>query len=312
IKEWCLLNYLDIEIFLTIVATKSITKTADILFLSQPTISHRLRALENNLGVPLMVRSKGQKSIQLTSKGEEFIPVAQRWVTLMKEANALKYRQESFFIVLGCTDSLNIALLAPFYRHLLEVDTRLDLCVQTHQSSELYTLLENHEIDIAFVYHNLYYKNVIAEELFHEKLYLIQSDPPVITKNVIHTKELDPNKEIFLSWDNNYQIWHDQWITSIPRPRVVVDTISLAFRLWNQAQYWMIAPASVIQEFSKMRPFFISELENRPPDRVCYKVTHKNPSSLTNESVRYFGSRLSEFLATKDFAIPTGKYFVPD
>ena len=34
----------EIETFLTIVNTKSITKTADILFLSQPTVSHRLKA----------------------------------------------------------------------------------------------------------------------------------------------------------------------------------------------------------------------------------------------------------------------------
>ena len=40
----------EIETFLTIVNTKSITKTADILFLSQPTVSHRLKALEKELG----------------------------------------------------------------------------------------------------------------------------------------------------------------------------------------------------------------------------------------------------------------------
>ncbi|MDD3229465.1 MAG: LysR family transcriptional regulator [Oscillospiraceae bacterium] len=306
------MNYLDIEIFLTIAATKSITKAADILFLSQPTISHRLCALEKELDISLMIRNKGHKSIQLTTKGEEFIPLAQRWVTLMKEANALKDRQERCFIILGCTDSLNIALMAPFYRHLLEADTLLDLRIQTHQSSELYNLLENHEIDIAFVFHNLYYKNVITEKLFQEKLYLIQSDPPVIPKKVIHTKDLDPTKEIFLSWDNNYKIWHDQWITCLPHPRISIDTISLAHRLWDKDHYWMIAPVSVIQEFCKMRPFFISELENRPPDRVCYKVTHKSPSSITNESIKYFETKLYEFLAKKDFTVPIGKYFISD
>ena len=39
----------EIETFLTIVNTKSITKTADILFLSQPTVSHRLKSLEKGL-----------------------------------------------------------------------------------------------------------------------------------------------------------------------------------------------------------------------------------------------------------------------
>lgn len=303
------MNYLDIEIFLTIVATKSITKTADILFLSQPTISHRLSTLENSLGVSLIIRNKGHKSIQLTMKGEEFVPIAQRWISLMKETQAIKEIQESLYVKLGVTDSLNIALMAPFYCRLLKSGSPLDLCIQTHHSSELYNLLENHEIDIAFVYHNLYYKNVLTEEVFHERLYLIQSDPPVISKPSVHTRELDPNHEIFLSWDNNYQIWHDQWIARMPRPRIAIDTIALAQRMWDQDRYWMIAPVSVIQEFCKTRPFYISEIENQPPDRICYKVTHKNPSSITSQSVKYFEERLSEFIAEQNFALSTGRLY---
>ena len=66
----------EIETFLTIVNTKSITKTADILFLSQPTVSHRLKALEKELGFPLIVRKKGFKNVELTSKGSEFVSIA--------------------------------------------------------------------------------------------------------------------------------------------------------------------------------------------------------------------------------------------
>ena len=58
----------DVEMFLTIVHTKSISKTADALFLSQPTISHRLKALEKELNFPLIVRSKGFKQIELTKR----------------------------------------------------------------------------------------------------------------------------------------------------------------------------------------------------------------------------------------------------
>jgi len=304
------MDYQDIEIFLTIVATKSITKAADILFLSQPTVSHRLNLLENSLEVPLVIRKKGHKTIQLTNKGEEFVAIAQRWIALMKETKALKENQESFYVTLGVTDSLNVAFLAPFYSRLLEGSLPLDIRIQTHHSSELYNLLENHEIDMAFVYHNLHYKNVITEEIFREELYLIQSDPPVINKEKIHTKELDPNQEIFLSWDNNYQIWHDQWITRMPRPRISIDTISLASRLWMQRNYWMIAPVSVIQEFCKTRPFYISKIENKPPDRICYKVTHKSRDPKINKSIKYVEEMLDKFIAERKFQIPFGRYYI--
>ena len=42
------MNLSDVEMFLIIVRTKSITKTADALFLSQPTVSQRLKALSRS------------------------------------------------------------------------------------------------------------------------------------------------------------------------------------------------------------------------------------------------------------------------
>ena len=52
------MNLSEIETFLTIVNTKSITKTAELLFLSQPTVSHRLRSLEEELGFSLIIRKR--------------------------------------------------------------------------------------------------------------------------------------------------------------------------------------------------------------------------------------------------------------
>lgn len=67
------MNLAEIETFLTIVNTKSITRTADLLFLSQPTVSHRLNSLENELGFPLVIRNKGHKQVELTPKGMDFV-----------------------------------------------------------------------------------------------------------------------------------------------------------------------------------------------------------------------------------------------
>ena len=63
------MNLSEIETFLMIVKTKNITKTAENLFLSQPTVSHRLKSLEDELEVKLMTRKKGYKQIELTTGG---------------------------------------------------------------------------------------------------------------------------------------------------------------------------------------------------------------------------------------------------
>ena len=113
------MNLAEIETFLTIVNTKSITKTADLLFLSQPTVSHRLTSLENELGFSLVIRNKGHKQVELTPKGMDFIILAERWMSLWKETLELQHNQEQLLLNIGCTDSLNIAVFVPLYDKIL-------------------------------------------------------------------------------------------------------------------------------------------------------------------------------------------------
>lgn len=303
------MNLSEIETFLTIVNTKSITKTAELLFLSQPTVSHRLRSLEEELGFPLIIRKKGHKQVELTPKGTEFITIAERWISLWKETQALQLNQEQLFLIIGCTDSLNTALLAPLYRQILRTDYRMDLNIRTHQSSELYNILSNHDIDMGFVYHHLHYKSIISEKLFEEKLYLVQSDQPAIPKPLVHTDELNASKELFLSWDNNFQIWHDRWLAASSRPHIAVDTITLLNRLWEDPDDWLIAPESAILEISKYRKIYVSRLKNQPPNRVCYKITHRHPKITSERAVTLFEALLDDFLKNRDTTIPIGEVF---
>ena len=301
------MNLADIEMFLIIVRTKSITKTADALFLSQPTVSQRLKAMEQELNYPLILRSKGFKQIELTQEGMDFVPIAERMVSLWKETKLLQHNRDRKLLNVGCTDSVNVALLAPFYRELLRQETSLDLNIQTHHSSELYGLLDDHDIDVAFVFYHLYYKNIISQLVFQEKFYLVQSQHPAVSKTLVHTEELDPAMELFLKWDDPYQLWHDQWLTNYARPHFSTDIISLIGQLWDDDRYWMVAPESVVAALSRSRPVYVSRLKNPPPDRCCYKITHRAPLPTNQKALAYFEEKLDEYLADLRFDIPVGQ-----
>ena len=239
------MNFSEIETFLMIVQTKNITKTSENLFLSQPTVSHRLKALEDELNTKLIVRKKGHKTIELTPKGEEFISIAQRWMTLWREMQMIQSGQEKILLTVGCIDTLNTTVMYPFYSQVLKEKNQINLRLRTHQSSELYGLLEKHEIDIGFVYHHLHYKNVVATPVLREKMYLVQREEYALRKERIHTDEMDPRKELFFSWDTNYQIWHDQFINQSPHSRLQVDTFMLISNILGEdGSLWLIAPAS--------------------------------------------------------------------
>lgn len=301
------MNLSEIETFLAIVNTKSITKTADLLFLSQPTVSHRLTSLETELNFPLVIRKKGHKQVELTSKGIEFISIAERWMSLWKETQALQHNQDRMLLTIGSTDSPNLTLFSSLYLQILNSEYPMDLNIRTHQSSELYGLLNNHDIDIGFVNHQLHYKNIIAEKLFDEPLYLVQSDHPVIRKTRIHTDELDSSMELLLNWDDNFQIWHERWLADSKRPHFTTDTITLLNRMWTNPAQWTIAPASVITEIARFRRIYVSELVNTPPNRSHYRIKHKFPKLTSEKAVTLFDQMLDLYLQAREVNIPLGE-----
>ncbi|MFD2880212.1 LysR family transcriptional regulator [Paenibacillus rhizoplanae] len=65
ILRWYAMYFPGIEAFLAIVRTGSISKAAELLHLSQATVSYRLKTLEQEMGGLLVERRKGgtQKSV---------------------------------------------------------------------------------------------------------------------------------------------------------------------------------------------------------------------------------------------------------
>ena len=80
---------LDIETFWAVVQHGTMTAAAEALYITQPTLSMRIRALEERVGTPLFERSKGQRHITLTAAGQKFLTLAQRWQQLLSETETL-------------------------------------------------------------------------------------------------------------------------------------------------------------------------------------------------------------------------------
>lgn len=293
-----IMDLIEIETFLMIVKMKSITKSAEQLFVTQPTVSHRLKSLEYQLNVKLVIRKKGVKNIELTSKGEEFVAIAERWSILWKELKELENTSEKLFLTIGCIDTLNSTLMIPFYQNVLDSTPSINLNIRTHQSSEIYNLLENHEIDIGIVFHNLYFKKVISVPLLEEELYLVQSKSNCIAKKEINILELDNSKELYFDWDDNYRIWHNQWIKRNENFTIHVDTFQLLLQFMMTGKYWIIAPISVIKELLEYDSFYVSRLINTPgpPNRTTYYIRHKTPKVSTGRAVEKFTTMMKTYL----------------
>lgn len=292
------MNQVDIETFLMLVRTKNITKTAENLFVSQPTVSHRLKLLEDELQVPLLVRKKGYKKVELTPKGEEFLPIAERWLSLMKETMMLQNSGEEMYLAIGCTDTLNSCIFNDLYRTILNnQELNLKLNISTHYSQNIYELLETRTIDVGFVYHHLHYKNIISEPILKEKMYLVQEYEGAIRKNKVRLEELDPQKEISFMWETNYQIWHEQMISKGKRNSLEVDIYSMLAEFLKDEGRWAIAPVTVVNRLKLDQKVFVSEIADRkqPPERVTYMIRNKDMSEPKLVTLEIFEKQIQNY-----------------
>ena len=75
---------LQLKLFVSLSRTYSFTKTANEFFVSQPTVSTHIKALERSLGVTLLDRDN--RKVSLTQEGLEFVDYAQSMLNMQSEA----------------------------------------------------------------------------------------------------------------------------------------------------------------------------------------------------------------------------------
>jgi DNA-binding transcriptional LysR family regulator len=267
---------LGIEAFMAIVRTRSLSQAADSIHLTQATISHRLKTLENELGATLIERHRGERTISLTPFGEDFVSLAERLDTLLQELDQLAAGNSRLALTVGAVDSVNVYILPPLYRALTNHKPGVTLEVRTHQSWELYKLVENREIDVGFTLREMYVHNVAVDPLFSEKMTVIRLAAPENQPNqVISPAELDPAGELYLNYGLNFQTWHDRHWDPFCPDRVTVDTVGVKLRLFTHPKQWTIVPFSVANQFLASGRFITQQLKEPPPDRICYLISHR-------------------------------------
>lgn len=289
------MNFLGIETFLAIVQTHNLKRAADLLHLTQATVSYRLKTLEREMGAVLIERSKGVQTVILTPFGENFASIAERWNVLRRETELLQAGGSQLKLSVGGSNSLNTYVLPSLYRTLCRHLPKIRLQFVTQHSIELYDTLERREVDVAFVKLERTVPNIIVSPFFVDEMVLLRRATSENLGLAVHPSDLNCDYEIYMNWSPSFQIWHDRWWEPFNASRIRVDTASLIFSLLQDPKQWSVVPKSVAHSFVKSGQFTIQQLLDQPPERVCYKITHKYPKSTTSKSLAILDNYLEIF-----------------
>ena len=83
----------QVRYFVAVAETLNFRQASNLLHVSQPSLSVQIKQLEEELGVPLLRRSK--RRVEITRAGEAFLPAAREVLLKLKQASAAALHAES-------------------------------------------------------------------------------------------------------------------------------------------------------------------------------------------------------------------------
>ncbi|MHB9880418.1 LysR family transcriptional regulator [Pacificimonas sp. ICDLI1SI03] len=144
-----MISRVQIRHFLAVVDSGSFTRAAELIHVTQPSLSSGVAELERQLGTKLLIRDK--KRIQLTEAGSRFLVHARRIQREFRLAEE-KIGQVSTPaepLRLGLIDTLASALVERIVCEYLGLPDALPLIVKEGREAEIARALSNHEVDAA-------------------------------------------------------------------------------------------------------------------------------------------------------------------
>lgn len=269
------MDYMDVHTFLTIVSCESLSKAAELLFVSQPALSHRLTKLEKELGVKLMVRGKGVRNIRLTEEGKHFVPIAEKWESLYFETQKIQKIEGRSLIRVSNVDSLNESLMTRVCTEFLARNNQCRLHLTTLRSDAAYEAAENHEIDLGLIMNPRFSRTIRTAPLFEENLSFVCSLSSDYGDSLV-SADLDAADEVYIPWGNTFLRWHDYWFGPAADTRISMDHMALLEKMLSLDRAWAIVPATIAAKLVKTKKIKRVPLEDGPEPRTCYGILKEN------------------------------------
>jgi len=183
----------QLRILKAVATEKNFTKAAEVLYLSQPSLSKQIKTLEKNLDILLINRENNK--ISLTENGKVFLQYSERILALCEESCRalidLKNGDRGNLTV-GASQTIGTYLMPKVLALFAQNYPQIDLKVQVNSTRLIANNVLNREIDIAVVggeIPNELKKNLTIKHFVEDELSLI------ISKSHPFAKKKRINKE---------------------------------------------------------------------------------------------------------------------
>lgn len=205
-------DYLGLEAFVAIAELGSFNRAADYLNLSQAALSHRIRKIEADLGVQLLIRST--RDVLLTKEGQALLPQVRRNLAHLSEAydglRKLSHGKQDR-LALACLPTIANYYLPSILRQFC--DECPDIAVQLHDQpmGRIYELVQAGEVEFGISIMGAKHWDLDIREIFTEPyVLLVHRDHPLARQKKVARTDLAGQPFVRINTQStNRQLVHD-------------------------------------------------------------------------------------------------------
>lgn len=136
-------------IFYVTAKCQNITKAAEELFVSQPSVTQAIKQLENQIGATLFIRTK--KGVVLTEEAKVLYEFIKEGITYIKNGEnkfqELMNLQEGT-LKIGASTTVTENVLIPYLKEFKELYPKISISITNHLTTNLIQLLRNGSVDL--------------------------------------------------------------------------------------------------------------------------------------------------------------------
>lgn len=262
----------NLEAFLQVARQRSFTRAAAALFLTQPSVTARIQALEQEIGQPLFER-RG-RTVRLTEAGEAFLPYAQRALELIQEGTSAAREIEGRGTVLvGATVSAATAILPDLLEAFRRERPAARVVVRYGHSNEVVEMLRDGLADVGFVVRPLHEPLISMEPLLTDDIVLLTPpNHPLASRRRLVPRDVVGHTLISMQWGEGFEEF-ERWMQEElgVRSAIEVDGIPLGVILVSQGMGVGFAPHRSVAPFVQAGMVRVRTVRNLPtPKREIF------------------------------------------
>ena len=244
------LQLLQVEGFLEVARRGSVSRAAEALFITQPTLTARLHGLERELGARLFLRTP--RGMRLTDAGRAWVPFAERAMRALVEGReALEQVQTASagHLTIGSALAVSTYILPDLLERFVSGHPRVEVAVRTGHSEDVVEMVLRDDVQLGLG-RAINNPDLDVRTFHREELVLVCApDHPFAKRRSVTLPEVTNQKLIMFDRTSSYsEITQSAFVTSGVRLRrfMELDSIEAAKKMVERGLGVALLPRSSV------------------------------------------------------------------